>query len=333
MTLNKLLNSDLTTIVAELRRGYDWWVEELAALVPAGLRGWITKKSHVVRFDGVGGLDTPEAVNAIGEATVVVPRDSVLVREIVTPSMTGGDLDRMLSLNAERYFPLPSGSILFARAIRPDRAGTMTSDVAAFPLSRAQALADAVRAAGLRAQAVRVCDKDRTVDPRFDFLAAMRAAGLIGKVDPRTRFWWIAVSVMTALNLATVIWRDSADIDRLQSLVDSQRPAVAVAQRMKSEIRKADMVVREAATQRRNHDALGALAMTTAAVPDGAWVQRYAWNDGTLRLTGYRSRDADVAAALRRTGGFANVKSAQTDAIAENFAGQPFDLVAEIRPR
>ena len=73
------------------------------------------------------------------------------------------------------------------------------------------------------------------------------------------------------------------------------------------------------------------LAQVSEAVPDGAWVQRYAFEGNALRLTGYRQPDADVAGALRKLPLFASVKSAQSDEAAAISTGQPFDLVAQLR--
>ena len=152
--------------------------------------------------------------------------------------------------------------------------------------------------------------------------------------SPRARtIWWTIVAAFALLNLFALILRDSADNERLQALVDAQRPAVSVAQKMTTRMRTVGSVAQRVAARRAQREPLGALAATTIALPDGAWVQRYAWDGATVRLTGYRARDADVAAALRRSSWLANVKSAQTDAMGETATGQPFDLTAQIRGR
>jgi len=267
--------------------------------------------------------------------TVLVPSSAVLVRDIATPAMTSADLGRMLALNAERYFPLPGASVLISSAIRPERRedGLMLTDLAALPLLRAEALAKAMTEAGIEPQAVRIAGDRFAPDPRFDFLPAMQNSGLIGRAARSAQNWWIVVGVFAVLNLATMIWRDSADVERLQTLADQQRPAVAVAQRMATRIRSVDAIAHRAVARRGFFDPLAALARTTAAVPDGAWVQRYAWDGTTLRLTGYRASDTDVAGALRKAPGFTNVKSAQTDSMAETATGLPFDLVARMADR
>ncbi|WP_293880052.1 PilN domain-containing protein [Sphingomonas sp.] len=333
MTLNELLNSDLGTLGSELRRACDWWIDEISTLVPASVKQASMGKRSMAVFDGI---DNFEYIGTRGNppfrATILIAETSVLVREIVTPPMTRADLQRTIDLNSERYLPLTAGAII-AKSVQKESSGDgmLRADLAAIPLTLARALADAATARNVLAQSVRVGKGGHAADPRFDFLPAMRAAGLMVDRRRKTTNWWIAVAMLATLMVATAIWRANADIDRMQALVDEQRPAVAVAQRMTGQMRRAHAVAVRTTTRRNQRDVLGVLADTTRVMPDGAWVQRYAWDGATLRLTGYRSRDADVVAAIRKLPRFANVKSAQTDSMAEISAGQPFDLVAIAR--
>lgn len=339
MTLNELLNSDLTTLKQAARRGFDWWVEELAALIPLSMRRWgHSKRQALLSPDGTWRDPATGAKLETGPSTgttIAVRDDEVLLRELLTPPMSGGEINRVLTMNAERYFPMPAGSILLTGAARRERTaeGLMVTDAAAIPVALAERIARALVVAEVMPAAVRVATAEGYIDPRFDFLPLMQRAGLLGARRSGNSVLWIVVAALALLNVAMFAWRDAADVDRLQALVDAQRPAVSVAQRMTSRMRSMDAIAQRAALRRGRHEPMAILAATTTAIPDGAWVQRYTWDGGTLRLTGYRFRDTDVAAALRRVPGFINVKSAQTDSIAETATGQPFDLVAEIGGR
>lgn len=338
MTLNDLLNSDLTTLRQEARRGFDWWIDELAALVPPSLQRFGQRNWKMLTFDNGVWHDatTGNAFDCLPSngAIVVINENQLLVRDVTVPPMSGSEVNRMLALDAGRYFPMPTESILLSatpRRIRTDD-GLMTVDVAALPIMQATAIAEAISATGQTPAAVRVL-RDGRVDPRFDFLPLMQRSGLLGPHRPARPYWWAVVAALALLNIAMLSWRDTAEIERLQALADGQRPAVTVAQRITARMRAMNAQARRAALQRQQREPLSTLAAITQAVPDGAWVQRYSWDGATLRLTGYRSRDADVASALRKLPGFANVKSTQTDSIAETATGQPFDLVAEIGQR
>jgi Tfp pilus assembly protein PilN len=343
MNLSEILNSDLSTIIRELRRGFDRWIDELAALLPQSIRATGLRARAIIVFDGQSEFKdaagtaiepgTPTARR--NDITVVVRSENALIRAVTTPVMTRADLSRMLALNAERYFPVPGGSVLVASAVGEDsRAnGTMRSDLAALPIVQAQRLADALHRLDIRPRSVRVTQDGISPDVRFDFLPALRAAGMVGNFQANRQIWWALVAALALLNLAMVAWRDSADVDRLQALVDGQGSAVAVAQRITSQMRATQTVAVRSAARRERQEPLAVLAQVTAAIPDGAWVQRYSWSGSTLRLTGYRTRDTDAAAAIRKISGVSNVKSAQTDAVAETATGQPFDLVADIGGR
>lgn len=337
MTLTELLNSDLTTLTAEARRGFNWWIDELASLVPPSLRTFGTRASNALVWNGSHEI-TDAAGSALSpgaNAAVLVPHDQVLVREVTIPAMTRADLTRMIDLSGDRYFPMPRESVLLTSTVQPHRRddGTMQTDLAAFPIINAKVLADVLGSAAIIPRAIHLVGEDGRADLRFDFLPAMRAAGLVAGARNTGQIWWALVGIFAALNLATLVWRDTADVERLQALTEAQRPAVAVAQRMVARMRTLDAVARSGSERRGLDNPLQVLALVSAAVPNGAWVQRYAWNGAALQLTGYRARDADVAAALRRVPGFANVKSAQTDSIAETTTGQPFDLTVEISGR
>ena len=82
-------------------------------------------------------------------------------------------------------------------------------------------------------------------------------------------------------------------------------------------------------TQRDTHDPLSILALTTEALPEGAWVQRYAWTPETLRLTGYKHQQRHPARAARHRPLRLDFRPAYRST-AESGGGQPFDVTATL---
>ena len=335
MMVRDLLNSDMATLGQEMRRAIGWWWEELRAMLPDRCYKLGHGSEPVLKFDSTGLEPLDAEVRKSGRATIVVPRGAVLLRQIAVPQLSRRDLEQMMLLNSERYLPLPAGSALIATSVHAGASGNTEklADLAAMPTVYAQQLVEAIAAAGVQPIAVRVGDSTGRPDSRFDFLPALRAGSLLGPRSTAARNWWVLVGALALLNTACMVWRDRAEVDRLQALVDAQRPSVAIAQRIRATSRAADETIRRSMARRASHDALGTLALVSAAIPDGAWVQRYDWDGVSLRLTGYRTQRADAAAALRRVPGFMSVKSVQTETQAETVAGQPYDLSVEIGRR
>jgi hypothetical protein len=341
MKLNELLNSDMRTIGGALRKGLDWWRAELAGMLPSRSIDSTQKppKTAILvsgedllllrdgRFD-----QSSKASEKFSGAPALIPGEESLVRTLSVPAMTQRDLSAMLALDGDRYFPMPAGTALFsARISSTDADGMMTVDAAAWPIHRAQRVADAFAASSLSPSHVRLANQDFFPDSRFDFLPAMRDQRMIPCAGQGAKLWWTIVAFMFVVNLAMIAWRDSAQLESLEALVDAQRPAASVAQRIVKQMRDGQELTMRSAHERAGRDAVGILADVTRAVPDGAWVQRYSFEQNSLRLSGYRLNSVDVAAALRRLPRFSSVKSAQSDQAAVVADGQPFDLVAELR--
>jgi hypothetical protein len=74
---------------------------------------------------------------------------------------------------------------------------------------------------------------------------------------------------------------------------------------------------------------LAMLARVAAALPQGAWVQRYTWQSDGLRITGYRPPQADVAGGLRRAG-LSVQRYSDASTAAQNPLGQPFEVTVRM---
>lgn len=338
MTPANVLNADMGTVARWLRTGFDWWIGELSELVPDRVRRLGKPRGPTLDFDGQAlglvrdGVHAPLTPGGgpYRHATILLPRHLTLRRSILTPVMSGNDLARTLALDGDRYLPLPPDAALIASSITGREDGKLRAEIAALPLPVAEAVAQAIGKEQASPARILLADDKGRPDARFDFLPAMRDAGVIATARGAAAGWWLLVGFLFLLNLALLVWRDVAELNQLQALVDAQQPSVAAAQRIVRQVQQADAVVRRAAARREGRDAIGVLAATSAAMPDGAWIQRYSWEGDGLRLTGYKPRDVNVVATLRRNPFFANVRSAQTDSLAEIAFGQPFEITARI---
>jgi general secretion pathway protein L len=139
------------------------------------------------------------------------------------------------------------------------------------------------------------------------------------------------VVALALANLGVAVGRDMLELNALHDKVEAQQPVVdrVVAVRrhvLREEQRRADIVAR-----RTGGDPLRMLDAVTAATPSGAWVDRLAFDGRSVRLSGYRQDQVDMAAALRSAPLLTNVRSSGGDLLTRQAAGQPFDLTADLK--
>jgi Tfp pilus assembly protein PilN len=328
MTVNDLLNSDLSTILALLRRGFDWWTDELRAMIPTRLRATATNQCPTIAVTPDGDIPAPCPGRL---CTVLIPESQALIRPISAPSMARADLEAMVALNADRYFPVPAETLVLALDAGQVRNGQRTAGLAAIKRDFAIRVAATVTKGELQPIRIALQSPDGTEDERFDFLPAFRSAGLLPKSRSRAQFWWAICGFMVVANLAIMIWRDVEATNRMEALVSSQNAAVSVSRRISQRIMRNDVILKRADEQRRSGGPVSVIAALSRSLPAEAWVQRLTWEGHNLRITGFRSSGTDVIAALRREPSFAKVRYASGERPAATSNGLPFDLTIELR--
>lgn len=327
MNLSELLNSDMTTLARLARSGFDWWVRELEGLLPAGIvRGRSLTAWHRYEHGAV------TAASRAGVEALVVPGELCLVRTLTLPRLSQTDLAALIALDADRIMPVPAESVVIGiRTMGPaDEAGSgadmLRVQVGALPIVRAREIAEAAEAAGVTPAQVGPLDASgERLD--FDLAPAMRKAGLLPPRPAVARFWWSVVAVLLLVNIGTAVLRDQQQVERLQSLVDAQTPALTAVRRIEDRVMGNARVVQALNARRAAHQPLRLMAMVGGALPEKAWVQRFEWDGKSLRLAGYAAPGVNVVSVLKASGLFASVRASRSEAVAETETGRPFDLV------
>jgi hypothetical protein len=327
VNLSELLNSDMTTLARLARSGFDWWVRELEGLLPAGIvRGRSLTAWHRYEHGAV------TAASRAGVEALVVPGELCLVRTLTLPRLSQTDLAALIALDADRIMPVPAESVVIGiRTMGPaDEAGSgadmLRVQVGALPIVRAREIAEAAEAAGVTPAQVGPLDASgERLD--FDLAPAMRKAGLLPPRPAVARFWWSVVAVLLLVNIGTAVLRDQQQVERLQSLVDAQTPALTAVRRIEDRVMGNARVVQALNARRAAHQPLRLMAMVGGALPEKAWVQRFEWDGKSLRLAGYAAPGVNVVSVLKASGLFASVRASRSEAVAETETGRPFDLV------
>lgn len=331
MNANSILNADMATLARWARQGFDWWVGELAALVPAGLRRRGTAGDVVVRFgaDGRLGLDRARPPR---RPVIAIDPGLVLVRRAILPAMSASALAATIRAEGERLVPLPAATVCIAgREIARDRtAGTIEVEVAALPLPRAEALAAALVAAQTVPARITIAAVAGGGVPDLDFVPLLRQRGLLPPASQARLLWWTLVGFLFLLNLFVLIWRDQAAVDALQLLVDEQRPTVDATQRVVRRIERFDRLAQQAALRRGAREPLAMLGHVSRLLPEGGFLLRFAWEGDALRLAGYKPRGLNIVQELRQSDRLGDIRNVRNDGLAEIEAGQPFEVSARV---
>ncbi len=343
MAARSILDADMTTVFGWLRSGFAWWVAELQAMVPQALRPKRVRISEFVAAHANGQFyyHSDGDVRAVGDApiksgdvTVMINEALVLKRTLSLPAMSEPDLRKLIALDADRLFPMPASSLLLAVSkSRSDALGKGQArvNIACLPVAQAQMIVTGLAAQGLTPNKLFLRGAEESGDPDMDFTPAFAEADLVARRTSAAFAWWMLVAFLFALNIGMLVMRDVQSTQQLEQLVESQAPAVNAARAIARRISNNQLMAQQLVDRRTRQDGVGALANLTETLPAQAWIQRYSWDGRIIRLTGYKKEGVDVLGALRKSPLLVNVRSTNSDAIAELPTGQPFDLTAEVR--
>lgn len=327
MATNSILDADMATVTGWLRSGFAWWTEELRSIMPFAFAPREKAMNNYVHYREDGSLTVHGSGNVEG---VLVDPALCLVRRITLPALGDADLARVVALDADRIMPIPADLLIIAARADPKDRTAVT--VAGLRRDAVATMLDAVKANGL-AMPHRIGLFDPAVPGRvaMDFSQACAEAGLIAPIRSVALGWWAIVAFLFALNIGLLIWRDAESVRSMEALVAAQAPAVNAARTITKRISNTQHTAQALATRRSRQNALAVMAAVTQALPERAWVQRYAWDGRVIRLSGYKREGTDVIGALRKSPYFKDVRAANADALAEVPTGQPFDLTATVR--
>ena len=338
MSNRGILDADMRTIGRWIDNGLRWWLAELGGLVPQRLRDWTSPRRLLADYEPTSGEILTRLKPKVGYPShrapiaVVLPADLYLTRVIERPVMTQRDLDGMILLECDRIMPLAAGDAILAAQILSRSADNrrMQVEVAAIPRAAAEALGGAV------ARMMRPCLSVLTQTPEphkpkpIDFLPALRRAGLIGNTHQAASALWLCAGFLLAFNIGLLVWRDSVSVQNLDDIISQQQPAVDAAHRIQAQTGRIERIIQTTNTQRRNAEPIAMMAVLQSSLPPGAWLQRLDWRGTTLRISGYRPANADISAALHRSG-FAVTRYSDTTSTAQDTLGQPFEITLRIR--
>lgn len=337
MNAKDLLNMDMQTAIRLLLRGWRWWIDELAGMLPQNWREWLSRGSHVVAeieddrlvYRNEGSNETFTA-RPRGAVKFLMPANRVLLRQLELPILPMSDVRRMIALDIDRLTPFQPDQVYFDAEVtaRDQESGRQQVTLGILPRETASKFLDYARENNLHPAAIGVAPRNG-IGHDFDFLSAMRDAQGGSAAQRRSLYWWGAAAVLLILNLALLTYRDSSRLDELRQAVEAQQAPVAVALRTREKVDRERARRAELLAKKQTSSVLPVLDAVTQAVPQDAWVKRFEWNGRAVHITGYRKTSSDILARLEASPVLHNARSLITEVRNDPDANQQFDMSAE----
>jgi hypothetical protein len=327
MATNSILDADMATVTGWLRSGFSWWTDELRLILPFAFPSREKPIKNYVHYRG----DRSLTVHGSGNAEcVLVDPDLCLVRRIDLPALSDADLERFVAMDADRIMPIAADLLIINARADPKDNSKVT--VAGIRRDSVITMLDALNESGIAPpQRIGLFEPAEPGSISIDFSKGCADAGLIAPIRSVAMRWWAITLFLFALNIGLLVWRDVESVRSAETLVAAQAPAVNATRAITKRISNTKNSAQALAVRRTQQNALAVMAAVTQALPERAWVQRFAWDGKVVRLSGYKREGTDVIGALRKSAYFKDVRAANAEAMAEVPTGQPFDLSAIVR--
>jgi len=318
---------------AAVARFFDWWLGELAACVPAGLRGVLDGRRQQIAIDyrerevelhhrGRGGWRTlgsiavdgaaPAAGRAAclaalrgirrGAAEIILrlPAAQVLRRRIELPLAAAENLREVLGFEMDRLTPFKSADAAYDyRIAATDReAQRLTVDLAVAPLALVEEAVGVAAALGLAPDRVGVANGLDAGAAQINLLSAPNESG--GRFLRRLN---LALAALFCLLLAAAaLWplhRKQEELAGLEARLQHGRAEATAAERLRAQLaevfdRKSFLVQRRQTTPL----AVAVLKELTERLADDTWLVQLHIGGGQVMLSGYAPAAATLVPTL-----------------------------------
>lgn len=328
--------------VGTLRAIFQWWLDELAGMIPDGIKRAFAGSDDLLVFrfedDGIEvrraesgawktlgrlapGAGPAALAGLIGSdnagvdgAVIVLPQARAVVRRLTLPAQVEPEMARALDYEIERHTPFPSGQACHIHAIawRDRRAGTVGVDLTVVPRALVESALPAIRALGVEPVAVMVAGGAGDLPTR---LAELQNRNFVSTLPARSAGKGRRRAVLALLFCAAVVAAAVSPILRLGQASDEvQRQMPMARERAETALaleRQTQAVEAEIAAVLSARAALPSPARLleglSAALPDDTWLTFLRLGSGQLIIEGRTTSAAALVRRLEAVPGFGGV--------------------------
>jgi general secretion pathway protein L len=350
-----------------------WWRDELAAMLPAGLRDrfssrdgaylgaqgdeWRTYRrvagrlAQAGRVD-MGSLDSAGRRNAFrrlladlpGAARnvwLVLPPETVLLREVHMPLAAEEALRDAIGFDLDRLTPLPAAQAWFDYRVtgRDAAAQRLTLTLAVTLRAPVEARLAEIRELGAAALGVGLMDDVAASPTPLNLLPAeQRDRPAVSGASLAARALAAAVAVLALAALVYPLWLKREAAIALHPRLDTARAGAEVAERLGKEIEK--LAAEHNFVLGKKHAQVPVVTLMeelSRLLPDTTWVQQLDVKSGSksreLQLAGETGSSSQLIEVLERSGTFANASFKSPLTKGVTPGTERFLLAAEVKPR
>jgi general secretion pathway protein L len=342
-----------------LREFFTWWLEQLADLLPQGLRGAGAGAGDALIISPVGAL--PRSVEALavslrrgGKETPlrrfglgasglaalpgaagkpVVLRLSgaqVLTKTIILPGAAERDLGSVLAFEMDRETPFGAEEVYWNHRIESRQSGRLFVRLLLLPKAMLAPLIAALAEKGLAPRRAEIADGP----DRGGHLPLDGNGGRLDQPSARLVRWAAALCALLALGVVvTPFLRQSAALAAVDREITAERVAAAEAGKLRREIASLSGGFHLVARQR---DEVGrpleVLAAATRILPDDTYLTELILRRGKLTLGGRSAAAARLIGALAASHQFRNPAFGAPVTHIPTLHVDVFTIVAEVAP-
>jgi general secretion pathway protein L len=316
--------------LALVERLYNWWLDEIEALVPARIRAQFTpapaKTVVSIEQSGLGLFritrqslkplvkgraqllgshmpDWPRAIRAklrsVRRVGVRVSPDLVLRRQLDLPLAVEERLGQALSLQLDRHMPLRAElAYIDHRVLSRDAAAqTLSAEIVMAQKARLDPVLDMLKGAGFQIESVGLAEEVSA--PPLNFLRAEAEA----RKAERRRMQGTLVLLFLLIALAgqsLIAIKEDIERSALQAKIDALAPEVEKAQALSGALARLQDEQRLAVSGKSEFDPLKLLGDLSERIPDGSWLAQLEFlrSSAEVRLTGFSGNATAVLASI-----------------------------------
>ncbi|HEX3500515.1 MAG TPA: PilN domain-containing protein [Stellaceae bacterium] len=353
-------------MISQLRLGssigaaWGWWLGELVALVPAGLRRWFggMHGRHVLLIDGSGGalayetgarrevlgrIDGPAGSERAGrrssrrqQTMIRLPTEYGLRTTLTLPLAASVNLAQVVGFEIERQTPFKPRDIYFAHRIaaRDAKAKNLIVELAVAPRTIVDEALRLAEAHGIQVAGVELAATGTALAASPNLLPdRQRAAGqgpfrvILALLAAATVALAVAAAAIPLLRI------EAAATDLARRVADAKHRAEAglkLQKDIEETLQDAQFLVQRKRQTASVSELLDAL---TRLLPDDTWLSELQITVSDVQLSGYAVSATALLSRLDETVGFSNAafRASVTQDSKQN--REQFDIAAKIKPR